>query len=161
LEISPLWSSLDGRLLVAELTHRHHLFDPITIYVVYAPADRSLRPPFYAELATMICNDQHLPHRSIMLGDYNYNIHIPGHLRVQWLSLSWFDPLKSDATAFNSYTYKGPLGTSKRDFILLSGDLLPAAAQPTVTHVSNHTDHKAVSIGLKLFAPPTGPGIWR
>ncbi|KAG2219293.1 hypothetical protein INT45_011308 [Circinella minor] len=166
LKIHPVWSSLDGRILHAKIFHHQDLFTPINVYVIYAPACRQQRPEFYNTLSALIPQQQQLQ-RSIILGDFNYNIHHTGPRTpntgswVRWLETDWHDPFQFEPLVFAQNTFFGHQGKSKIDFILVSGDLLPDTAYPQVNFVSLQTDHHAVSIGLRLFEPPSGLGVWR
>ena len=46
LNIIPLWSSIDGRVLAAQVSHTSGLYNPINIFVIYVPAQHRERIEF-------------------------------------------------------------------------------------------------------------------
>lgn len=75
LNIIPLWSSIDGRLLAAQVSHISGLYNPINIFVIYVPAQHRERIEFLRSFPTTMPFDQLLTSRSILLGGFNHNIH--------------------------------------------------------------------------------------
>lgn len=154
-------SLFHDRLLIVTLAHSQQLCDDITLYIVYGPATHIARQPFYQQLHTFM-QDQPVQ-RSILLGDFNYNIHrqvvqnFPEEWN-NWLLSSWHDPIHDDPSTSNVATFR-PAG-STIDFLLCSPDLQHHMHHPQITYV-DHTDHHAVSIKLTTGIPKLGPGLWR
>ncbi|KAG0821219.1 hypothetical protein G6F19_012039 [Rhizopus arrhizus] len=97
----PLWSSVDGRVLVARVNHLSGLYAPLCIYVIYAPASRSERLSFFSNLDALLRYDQRPSDRCILLGDFNHNVHSrsdsPSLRPWQHLVRSFLhDPLRDD-----------------------------------------------------------------
>ena len=77
LTVHRLWSSDDERLLAAEVRHISQLYDPFTVYVLYAPANRTECRFFLQNLSNTYCATDIFTSRSVLLGDFNHNIHQP------------------------------------------------------------------------------------
>jgi exonuclease III len=70
-----------GRVITTTVSHSSELFDPITVTVVYAPANSQERFTFLKK-AMLNLNDSPLlltnPSRHILLGDFNYSPPLSG-----------------------------------------------------------------------------------
>ncbi|KAG1556539.1 hypothetical protein G6F47_000932 [Rhizopus delemar] len=116
LNITPLWSSIDDRLLAAQISHISGLYDFINIFVMYVPAQYRERVEFLRSFLTTMPFDQSLPSRSILLGDFNQicqrsrkegglTILDPGTQHVA-LQLRWLQPLllpSSDSPYYDTF----------------------------------------------------------
>ena len=154
-------SLFNDRLLMVTLTNSQQLCDDITLYIVYAPAQHTDRPSFFHQVHTFM-QSQPL-HRSIILGDFNYNIHRTSNISFpaawnSWLLSIWHDPIYADSSTRDSATFHR--GSNPIDFILCTSDLRHHIHQPQISYVS-HTDHNAVSIKLTTGVAKSGPGLWR
>ncbi|KAG1136397.1 hypothetical protein G6F37_012055 [Rhizopus arrhizus] len=158
----PLWSSLDGRVLVTKVTHQSGLYEPLRIYVIYAPATRRERHSFFNDLNSLLHYDQTPSTRCIFLGDFNHNIHHPPSSPsmqpwISWVQSHLHDSIHADDSCGRLPTFRN---ISTIDFILLTADLEHLVTQPRLTYV-NRCDHSAVSISLTLGPIRVGPGLWR
>ncbi|KAI8145299.1 hypothetical protein BJV82DRAFT_487515, partial [Fennellomyces sp. T-0311] len=162
LEVMAEWASRDGHLLVARVSHHQQLCADFFVYVIYAPATESARPPFFAALHGLLNFDCPPQRRSICLGDFNHNYHtLTTHSTdmTQWLHWArgyWHDPHHTSAFRNALPTYRH---ISTIDFIMLTPDLADAVSQPDNRHVVR-CDHAVISASLSIGIPATGPGIW-
>ncbi|KAG0743848.1 hypothetical protein G6F57_009971 [Rhizopus arrhizus] len=85
LSLLPLWSSIDGRILATTVTHNSNLFEPLTIYVIYASATSTARLNL-CETNQLFQFHQTPEGRCILMGDFNHNIHksIRSDRAVEW-----------------------------------------------------------------------------
>ena len=77
LTLIPLWSSTDGRIMATKVTHTSSLFEPITIYVMYAPATNTARFNFLHNSDHIFQYNRSPADRCILMGDFNHNLHRP------------------------------------------------------------------------------------
>ena len=163
LEITPEWAALSGRLLVARVTHRQQLCADLLVYVIYAPAIASDRPAFFKALHPLLNFSSPPTRRSILLGDFNHNIHTLStrdddmNRWLQWARTFWYDAHHTSAFRSSLPTYRH---ISTIDFLLFTPDLADYIAQPDNRYVPC-CDHAAVSVVLSLGIPKPGPGLWR
>ncbi|KAG1167936.1 hypothetical protein G6F36_012388 [Rhizopus arrhizus] len=162
LAIEPRWSSVDGRLLVAQVTDASGAYDPLLIYVLYAPAHHTDRPAFFHSLNSMLHFDDAPPQRTVLLGDFNHNIHLSmTHQLLQpwkeWLHSFCHDTFLSDSNQHCLPTF-GTISTI--DFILVTSDMQHLTTHPHLTYVKG-CDHSALTICLTVGPVKVGPGIWR
>ncbi|KAG1145285.1 hypothetical protein G6F37_012171 [Rhizopus arrhizus] len=158
----PLWSSLDGRVLVARVNHLSGLYAPLCIYVIYAPASRSERLSFFSNLDALLRYDQRPSDRCILLGDFNHNVHSRSDspsLRPwqHWVRSFLHDPLRDDPVCRDLPTFRN---ISTIDFILCTEDLQHLLTLPSLTYVRG-CDHSAISVSLSFGKSRVGPGLWR
>lgn len=162
LAIEPRWSSVDGRLLVAQVTDASGAYDPLLIYVLYAPAHHTDRPAFFHSLKSMLHFDDAPPQRTVLLGDFNNNIHLSMTHQLpqpwkEWLHSFWHDTFLSDSNQHCLPTF----GTiSAIAFILVTSDMQHLTTYPRLTYVKG-CDHSALTICLTVGPVKVGPGIWR
>ncbi|KAG1411345.1 hypothetical protein G6F58_008601 [Rhizopus delemar] len=147
LTVHRLWSSDDERLLAAEVRHISQLYDPFTVYVLYAPANRTEYRSFLQNLSNTYCATDIFTSRSVLLGDFNHNIHQPTASSTtrswfSWLRKHWFDALHDDVNCRDLPTFTNQV------------------SQPSVNYVRG-CDHSAVSLCLSLGTCRSGPGLWR
>ncbi|KAG0805525.1 hypothetical protein G6F20_011829 [Rhizopus arrhizus] len=162
LSLLPLWSSIDGWILATTVTHNSNLFEPLTIYVIYAPATSTARLNFLGESNQLLQFHQAPEGRCILMGDFNHNIHKPirSDRAVEWqhwIHRFWHDPIHSDQEYRNMPTFRN---ISTIDFLLVTTDLKYNVSRPDIQYVP-HCDHSAVSINLFFGTQRSGPGIWR
>ncbi|KAG1396502.1 hypothetical protein G6F58_011727 [Rhizopus delemar] len=125
LNITSLWSSIDGRLLAAHVSHISGLYDSINTFVIYVSAQYRERIEFLRSFPTIMPFDHLLPSRSILLGDFNHNIHTRSSSQslAQWfqsIHLNWYDPITADPEHNNTPTFRYILTTN---FLLITADL--------------------------------------
>lgn len=159
--IHMITKALEGRLLCVKVSHCQQLCDDLLLYIIYAPATALDRPRFYQQLYDFMHTQP--TQRSILLGDFNYNIHLraPNTFPItwsNWLTSMWHDPFHNDEQTRGAATFHR--GNTTIDFILCSNDLETKIHHPTISYVS-HTDHNALAITMTTGIPMTGPGIWR
>ncbi|KAG0736711.1 hypothetical protein G6F23_010785 [Rhizopus arrhizus] len=162
LNIIPLWSSIDGRVLAAQVSHTSGLYNPINIFVIYVPVQHRERIEFLRSFPTIMLFDQLLTSRSILLGDFNHNIHTRSSSLslaqwFQWIHLNWHDPINSNPEHNNIPTFRN---ISTIDFLLITADLIDMVDNHDIKYVAR-CDHSAISTYLTLGCTRTGPGIWR
>ncbi|KAG0974863.1 hypothetical protein G6F29_011929 [Rhizopus arrhizus] len=162
LRITPIWSSTDGRVLAARVDHSSGIYEPFTVYVIYAPSTRRDRELFLASLDSTLHLHQPPTSRCVLLGDFNHHVHRPTsnpllQLWYNWISTFWHDPLHEDPDYHDLPTFRD---ISTIDFILVTGDFANSVCKPNVTYVAR-CDHAAVSVSLSLGQPRVGPGLWR
>ncbi|KAG1147548.1 hypothetical protein G6F37_011766 [Rhizopus arrhizus] len=143
LAIEPRWSYVDGRLLVAQVTDASGAYDPLLIYVLYAPAHHTDRPAFFHSLNSMLRFDDAPPQRTVLLGDFNHNIHLP---------MTHHDSNQHCLPTFGTI--------STIDFILVTSDMQHLTTYPRLTYVKG-CDHSALTICLTVGSVKVDPGIWR
>ncbi|ORX62726.1 hypothetical protein DM01DRAFT_1314301 [Hesseltinella vesiculosa] len=133
-------SQLDDRVLAATVSHKDDLFDPIQVFVIYAPATYSPRKAFF----------------------------IPSLDNLAW-SRSWFTRLATsfyNTLACRPEVQVLPIfrrgsSSSVIDFIFCSPDLAPLISRASVEYVSaSWTDHALLSIHLTTKPRRTSP-YWR
>ncbi|KAG1592700.1 hypothetical protein G6F47_009347 [Rhizopus delemar] len=171
--------SLCGRIITTTISHKSHLFSPVTVSVLYAPASRKERYSFLADLlnypSALLPST---PVNHILMGDFNYTYsqHLsPHHLRQapkQWLQYiedHFVDGVTPPDQAAQPTFCRG-VQSSCIDFIFLSKDLPFVPRTANVTYIQPvWTDHFMVSIQLEYNSPPTdttdhptvGKGLWR
>lgn len=147
----PLWSSVDGRVLVARVNHLSGLYAPLCIYVIYAPASRSERLSFFSNLDALLRYDQRPSDRCILLGDFNHNVHSrsdSSSLRPwqHWVRSYFHDSLRGDPVSRDLPTF---LNISTIDFILCTEDLQHLLTCPSLSYVRG-CDHSAISVSLSF-----------
>lgn len=159
--IEPLWSSIDGRLLVARVSHTSGLYNPINIYVLYAPASVRERNDSFHSFSSLMPFDQSPPSRSILLGDFNHNIHArqsnPSIRNwIHWIHSFWFDPAYNDLDNRNLPTFRN---ISTIDFLLVTDDMSNLISKPELRYVPR-CDHSAISLRFSFGDVRSGPGLW-
>ena len=69
----------DQRVILAQVTHNSHYFDPLYVMVLHAPANgKSPRYRFYSQLLddlSLQLNTPSVRNNLIITGDFNYDIH--------------------------------------------------------------------------------------
>ncbi|EIE92364.1 hypothetical protein RO3G_17235 [Rhizopus delemar RA 99-880] len=171
--------SLCGRIITTTISHKSHLFSPVTVFVLYAPASRKERYGFLADLlnypSALLPST---PVNHILMGDFNYTYsqHLsPHHLRQapkQWLQYiedHFVDGVTPPDQAAQPTFCRG-VQSSCIDFVFLSKDLPFVPRTANVTYIQPvWTDHFMVTIQLEYNPPPTdttdhpsiGKGLWR
>ncbi|KAG1136220.1 hypothetical protein G6F37_012136 [Rhizopus arrhizus] len=162
LKIEARWSSLDGRLLVADVSHQSGFYDPLLVYVLYAPATRGERALFLHSLSFLLNFPQPPPYRSVLLGDFNHNVHRPSPTAsvqpwLTWIRSFWHDPLHDDSNCRDVPTFRD---ISTIDHLLVTHDLQDDVDSPNITYVAR-CNHSAISVSISLGQPRIGPGLWR
>ena len=162
LNITSLWSSIDGRLLAAHVSHISGLYDSINTFVIYVSAQYRERIEFLRSFPTIMPFDHLLPSRSILLGDFNHNIHTRSSSQslAQWfqsIHLNWYDPINADPEHNNTPTFRYILTTN---FLLITADLTDMVDSHDIIYVAR-CDHAGISTHLTLGCTRTGPVIWR
>ncbi|KAG1452491.1 hypothetical protein G6F56_007808 [Rhizopus delemar] len=148
--------------MATKVTHSSELFEPFTIYVMYAPATAAERINFLQRIDANFQFDRSPDNRCILMGDFNHNLYRnPRHSNNiawhQWIQNYWYDPIHADAIQRQLPTYRN---ISTIDFLLISNDLRVCVSQPKIQYVTR-CDHSAVSVIFTLGEIRTGPGIWR
>ncbi|KAG1087739.1 hypothetical protein G6F42_020503 [Rhizopus arrhizus] len=162
LTLIPLWSSTDGRIMATKVTHTSSLFEPITIYVMYAPATSTARFNFLHDSDHIFQYNRSPADRCILMGDFNHNLHRPTRsnralLWYRWIQQHWHDPIHVNSDYRDIPTFRN---ISTIDFLLVTNDLKHCVSQPKTQYVPN-CDHSAISMTITLGEQRTGPGIWR
>ncbi|KAG1057614.1 hypothetical protein G6F43_000564 [Rhizopus delemar] len=162
ISLTPLWSSTDGRIMATKITHISSLFEPITIYIVYAPATSTARFNFLNDRNILFQYNQSPKDRRILMGDFNHNLHRPTRSNRplswhRWIQQYWHDPIHVNSDYRDIPTFRS---ISTIDFLLVTNDLKYCISQPKVQYVPN-CGHSAASMTVTLGEQRTGPGIWR
>ncbi|KAG0747830.1 hypothetical protein G6F57_006558 [Rhizopus arrhizus] len=110
----------------------------------------------------MLHFDDAPPQRTVLLGDFNNNIHLSMTHQLpqpwkEWLHSFWHDTFLSDSNQHCLPTF----GTiSAIAFILVTSDMQHLTTYPRLTYVKG-CDHSALTICLTMGSVKVGPGIWR
>ncbi|KAI8348817.1 hypothetical protein EDC96DRAFT_600606 [Choanephora cucurbitarum] len=86
--ITPKFIAIDQRVIACHISHVNHLFPPKLVLVIYAPAQRAQRAPFFDSLLQLPLFQQHNPSSDdilsfrsdsalppmLILGDFNFQI---------------------------------------------------------------------------------------
>ncbi|KAG1325302.1 hypothetical protein G6F62_008624 [Rhizopus arrhizus] len=110
----------------------------------------------------MLHFDDAPPQRTVLLGDFNNNIHLSMTHQLpqpwkEWLHSFWHDTFLSDSNQHCLPTF----GTiSAIDFILVTSDMQHLTTYPRLTYVKG-CDHSALTICLTMGSVKVDPGIWR
>ncbi|KAG0928928.1 hypothetical protein G6F57_012969 [Rhizopus arrhizus] len=110
----------------------------------------------------MLHFDDAPPQRTVLLGDFNHNIHLSmTHQLLQpwkeWLHSFCHDTFLHDSNQHCLPTF-GTILTI--DFILVTSDMQHLTTHPRLTYVKG-CDHSALTICLTVGSVKVGPGIWR
>ncbi|KAG1257688.1 hypothetical protein G6F68_009183 [Rhizopus microsporus] len=110
----------------------------------------------------MLHFDDAPPQRTVLLGDFNNNIHLSMTHQLpqpwkEWLHSFWHDTFLSDSNQHCLPTF-GTILTI--DFILVTSDMQHLTTHPRLTYVKG-CDHSALTICLTVGSVKVGPGIWR
>ncbi|KAG2192693.1 hypothetical protein INT47_013195 [Mucor saturninus] len=173
----PSWDHTQ-RCLTVTVSHLDDLFDPVSVTVIYAPADYRSRQAF---LLPSQLNLPDSPSRSILLGDFNYSYTTtisPNNFLTA--PASWLQYLKDNfqdsvlvTNQFHQPTFHRGSSSSCIDYIFLSNDITMSCLAPSYSFIQPvWSDHMLLSITLDLppmsrdddtvpSTPNVGKGIWR
>lgn len=137
--------------MATKVTHSSELFEPFTVYVMYAPASAAERINFLQRIDTNFQFDRSPDNRCILMGDFKHNLyrdfrHSNNIAWHQWIQNYWYDPIHADASQRQLPTYRN---ISTIDFLLVSNDLRFRVSQPKIQYVTR-CDHSAVSVIFTL-----------
>lgn len=184
LNFSNSFISLCGRIITATVSHISQIFDPVTISVIYAPAQRADRYSFFSDLFTDNVDASslfpHNPSRYIILGDFNYSYSrqtTSSQIRqapTSWLQYidDYFVDSITSPTDFPAFTFQRGSSRSCIDYIFVSNDLSSSIqyTQSSTTLIPViWTDHLLLTTNLRLYPPinrsssaqAVGKGLWR
>lgn len=164
-------SIIDGRIILAEITHSAQYFQPFYILNIYAPSSNtaSARTNFYDSLLTLpSLSLPQIRDRLIIMGDFNYSYLRRPQMRT--IPTEWTTFLHSHFKDCLTIAGEHPVPTFHRntavqstiDYIYISSSLHPQTSNGETTHISREwTDHNLISIELSIDSTPTGRGVWR
>ncbi|OBZ81572.1 hypothetical protein A0J61_10379 [Choanephora cucurbitarum] len=181
LSFSQIVKSSCGRLITVTVSHKSDLFEPLSVTVLYAPADRKERYPFLQDLIHTLSSTTILPAqplRHILLGDFNYSICSSVNARSRrskapTIWLNHIDHFYADAVTPRKQvaqaTFSRGSSQSCIDYIYVSNDLHPNRMHGSVSYMNpTWTDHFLVKAHLQLLPSSvsnsltqTGKGLWR
>lgn len=173
-----------GRIITVTVSHSSQQFDPITIHVVYAPAQRADRYSFLADVLLESDGVDSIfstaPTRSIILGDFNYSYsRQSSSSQLRQAPSSWLEYLDTNfvdsitpPTEYPAYTFQRGSSRSCIDYIFTSTDLSSSVqySRPTTTLIpTSWSDHLLLTTTLRLHPPidssssalAMGKGLWR
>ncbi|KAG1138852.1 hypothetical protein G6F37_010178 [Rhizopus arrhizus] len=121
------------------------LFEPLTIYVIHAPATSETRLNFLCDSNRLLQFHQASEDRCILMGEFNHNIYksLQSDCAVDWqhwIHRFWYDPIYFDQEYRNMSTFRN---ISTIDFLLVTNDLKYDVSRPAVQYVP-HCYHSAI-----------------
>ncbi|OBZ80834.1 hypothetical protein A0J61_11117 [Choanephora cucurbitarum] len=162
--VTPYFITIDQRVIACHISHVNHLFPPTIVLVIYAPAQRVQREPFFESLLQLPLIQQYSPSSDdilsfnpdpalppiLILGNFNFQI-------SNYQGKSY-----SDQPITLLPTYR--LGNRKFtiDYIFASPALFNHLHSATVDFINSAwTDHAFLGCTFTFASQDQEPGLWR
>jgi exonuclease III len=171
LQRQELPDDINGRLILAKVTHSMDYFTPFYILNIYGPATNThaAKHPFYNQLSQIpILSQPDIRENMFIMGDLNYAYTKPYQMAM--VADSWLEHIHSHFTDCITDPFQQPVPTcfsasgppSTIDYIYVSSNMARQTSRCLVKHVSRTwTDHELLSVDFQIGITPTGKGVWR
>jgi hypothetical protein len=166
--ITPIFISIDQRVILSLVEQNKQSFDPFYILTIYAPANSQERRPFFANLAAfhpIVSMFENPSARIVVTGDFNYPHSTFTGVPQSWrdiISMNFHDCLSQSSTLSQQPTFRRGNSISIIDYIFASYSLYSQVQSSSVEFINNEwTNHALLSVCFKFTCSRQGPGLWR